>query len=727
MKLQTKILIPIFTMLILSFLITGIISAFSTRNIESDVMNQMDEKNIALAQTLAFMIEEDENKLEYDKMVRLARLFGVDEVHVTDENGILLWGNVIDFYGFDFSTSDQTRPLLAILRTPSLAIAQEPQPRGSDGVMFQYVSVARTDKKGIVQIGVSMETVQKIRNVGNNALLTIVFFGSAATLLSSLIIFFIVKKTITNPLAGIQMMAENVAKGNLNINIDTSSKDETGMLAKSFKEMIAVINMLINAINEMGRSYQIDGDIEAKIDGSRFDGSYRDVADSINNLMDNLVNEIIKFFDCLTKFNDGNFSADMPKLPGKKIVMNNALDNMRNNLNAVNKDISTLVFNAINGELSNKVDVNVYKGDWAVLMNELNRLMEAIIAPIKEASEVLGYVSAGDFNHMMNGSYKGDFHEIKESINTTVTNIASYINEISGVLNALANNDLNQDIKREYVGKFLDIKTALLKIIAEFNIIISSISSASDQVDSGAKMVSESSMKLATGATEQASSIEELNATIQTINENTLQNADKAKTADELSDKLKINAEKGNNDMSHMLEAINSIKDSSDKISKIIKFIEDIALQTNLLALNAAVEAARAGVHGKGFSVVAEEVRNLAQKTAVSAKDTAELIEESINRVNDGTEIAGKTGETLKTIVDEVTMVADIIKYITNSTEEQAVGIVQVMNGVNQITDVVQDNAASAEEAASASQELASQSEVLKNMIGVFKLKSVDY
>jgi len=236
-------------------------------------------------------------------------------------------------------------------------------------------------------------------------------------------------------------------------------------------------------------------------------------------------------------------------------------------------------------------------------------------------------------------------------------------------------------------------------------------------------MISESSMSLATGATEQASSVEELNATIQTINENTLKNADNAKEANKLSGDLKIYAVKGNEDMDHMLESMNSIKDSSNRISKIIKVIEDIAFQTNLLALNAAVEAARAGAHGKGFSVVADEVRSLAGKTSVSAKETAELIEEAISRVNDGTNVANQTDEALKSIVSETSKVADIITSISKASDEQALAIGQVMVGINQITDVVQNNSASAEESASASQELANQSDVLRGMISVFKLK----
>jgi len=557
----------------------------------------------------------------------------------------------------------------------------------------------------------------------NNLILIVVLITICIVAVVAVVMYIIVSRTVSKPIKNLADIAENVAKGNLNVNIETSAKDETGVLAKSFADMISVINSLIAEINELGRGFQVTGDLDMKLDSTHFNGSYREVTESINNTMGGIIGEIVNFLECLSKFSEGDFNADIPKLPGKKIIMNQTLDNMRGNLKSVSKDMGTLVNNAIQGKLSAKVDVSAYKGDWAVLMHELNRLMEVIIEPISEASEVLSHVSKGTFDHKMDGDYKGDFLVIKEAMNTTVGNIASYIDEISGVLGSLAEDDFDQDIKREYVGMFSSIKNALLNIIAKFNNVISSIASASDQVASGARMISESSMNLATGATEQASSVEELSATIQTINENTTQNAESARIAKKLSDELKVYAEKGNEDMDQMLSSMNGIKDSSSKIAKIIKVIEDIAFQTNLLALNAAVEAARAGAHGKGFSVVADEVRSLASKTTVSAKETAELIEEAISRVDDGTEIANQTDDALKAIVSEAVKVADVITNISKASDEQAVAIGQVMTGINQITNVVQQNSASAEESASASEELASQSDVLKNMVSVFKLK----
>jgi methyl-accepting chemotaxis protein len=308
-------------------------------------------------------------------------------------------------------------------------------------------------------------------------------------------------------------------------------------------------------------------------------------------------------------------------------------------------------------------------------------------------------------------------------VNNTVTNVASYIDEISLVLDGLANNNLNQNITREYVGRFSNIKSSLLNIISTFNRVITEILSASEQVAAGSRSISESSMTLAQGATEQASSAQELNATVHTINESTIQNAQNAKQAEKLSTESKINANKGDEAMGKMLKAMDSIKESSNGISKIIKAIEDIAFQTNLLALNAAVEAARAGEHGKGFAVVAEEVRSLAGRSQTSVRETSELIEESVARVNEGMSIANETAGTLRQIIGGVSDVSEIITNINAASQEQANSINQVLEGISQITEVVQTNSASSEESASAAEELSSQADVLKGLVEVFKLR----
>lgn len=301
--------------------------------------------------------------------------------------------------------------------------------------------------------------------------------------------------------------------------------------------------------------------------------------------------------------------------------------------------------------------------------------------------------------------------------------ISKPLNRLVTAANKIADGDLDVSIDVNSKDEVGVLASAFGKMNDNLNDVLSKISFAAEQVSSGSRQVSDSSMALSQGATEQASSVEELTASLEEIASQTKQNAESANQANSLAEAARGNAIQGNSQMKEMLKAMEEINDSSGNISKIIKVIDEIAFQTNILALNAAVEAARAGQHGKGFAVVAEEVRNLAARSANAAKETTEMIEGSIKKVEGGTRIANQTADALNKIVEDISRVANLVGDIAVASNEQASGIAQVNQGIMQVSEVVQTNSATSEESAAASEELSSQAELLKEQVARFRLR----
>ncbi len=305
--------------------------------------------------------------------------------------------------------------------------------------------------------------------------------------------------------------------------------------------------------------------------------------------------------------------------------------------------------------------------------------------------------------------------------------ICNPIKELLAHANKVANGDLDVIIDINTKDEVGQLASSFRTMTDNMNEVMGNINDAAEQVASGSTLVSDSSMVLSQGATEQASSIEQLTASIEEISVQTKQNAESANRANTLAEAAKGNAVQGNSHMREMLTAMDAINDSSNNISRIIKVIDEIAFQTNILALNAAVEAARAGQHGKGFAVVAEEVRNLAARSASAAKETTDMIEGSIKKVEGGTKIAKETAEALDKIVEDITVVANLVGDIASASNEQASGISQINQGIMQVSEVVQSNSATSEETAAASEELSSQAMMLKDQVNRFKLRRTNF
>ena len=343
------------------------------------------------------------------------------------------------------------------------------------------------------------------------------------------------------------------------------------------------------------------------------------------------------------------------------------------------------------------------------------------VRSLKKVVGVVNQVADGDLQIVIE---KGRKDEIG-SLLSAVDNMVEKLNQVCSALESLAQGNLCYEIEVD-VTKKDELRKALLKVRDDLSSMVGQQISSSQQISSGSVSVSDFSQALSQGATESAASLEEISSSLNEMASQTKLNADNATQVNLLSKEAREAAEDGNNKMERMVTAMADISAAGQNINKIIKVIDEIAFQTNLLALNAAVEAARAGQHGKGFAVVAEEVRNLAARSAKAASETAELIEGSVQKTENGVTIANQTAESLKNIFNGVSKVSDLAEEIAAASNEQAEGISQINQGLNQIDQVIQQNTATAEESASAAEELSSQAAELLGMLNRFQLQGQD-
>ncbi|MBQ3842192.1 MAG: methyl-accepting chemotaxis protein [Ruminiclostridium sp.] len=350
--------------------------------------------------------------------------------------------------------------------------------------------------------------------------------------------------------------------------------------------------------------------------------------------------------------------------------------------------------------------------------------MKRVTAPLEQAENYAGEMLVGKLdstsvNYKFADDEIGKFVEVLRSAKHGMNDV---VGDSSRILQAMAEGDFTETPKVDYPGVFEDIERSILKIENDLGAALGNMNTSSDEVLSSSNQMAEGSQSLADGTTRQASAIQEISATIAEVSAQISNTAQNAAQAGELSRQTQDKVNRQDAEIQSMVSAMNEISDTSKEIGKIIKTIDDIAFQTNILALNAAVEAARAGDAGKGFAVVADEVRNLASKSAEAAQSTSSLITASIDAVDKGSKIALATAESMKEVKDMSSQTTSLITEIATASAEETHSIRQITTGIEQISQVIQTNSATAEETAASCEELSGQSRLLKDQVSRFRI-----
>jgi len=371
------------------------------------------------------------------------------------------------------------------------------------------------------------------------------------------------------------------------------------------------------------------------------------------------------------------------------------------------------------------LDAQMYANASIVLVCGLIALFFAymvyrsITGPINQAVQIFSKIQHGDLSSQIDTRGSDESAQLLQALDAMQNSLGA-IEDVGRMLKAMGAGDMKTRITGSYEGTFESLKNDANKLADILVGVVGNIQETTSAVKIAASEISEGNKNLSNRTENQAASLEQTAASMEEITSTIKQNTENAREADQLSAVARDTAEEGGKVVSRAIEAMNTINESSTKIADIISVIDEIAFQTNLLALNASVEAARAGEQGRGFAVVAGEVRNLAGRSATAAKEIKELIEDSVGKVEEGSELVNHSGETLKEIMASVTKVSDIVSEITAASEEQSLGIEEMNRAITQIDEVTQQNTALVEEVAAASEATGDQAADLERQIMFF-------
>ena len=445
--------------------------------------------------------------------------------------------------------------------------------------------------------------------------------------------------------------------------------------------------------------------------------------------LENFGNNISKWINIGNEILTAINNKDMAK--ANKLILNDCpevLDVIIEQVSLIGDKISTNVQDGIQGTtryigIVMIIIIVIIIIGLILITKVVQAIIESISNPVEEIKAAALEMAKGNYDLEIEYTSEDEIGVLADCMREMILFTKDNISNITEVLNKFAEGNFDVEIEDNYIGEFIEIKESLEKIVDSINNTFYDIKIVTEQVKDGSEQVASTAQIISEGAINQAGIIQELMAAIGQINEKVKVSTEQANSTNVLTRELGNQIELNNEKMNEMVTSMNKIEESSINIKSIINTIYSISEQTNLLALNAAIEAARAGESGKGFAVVADEIRKLAEESSVAVKNTEILIEDSINNVNDGKNVADEASEALSAVVGKAKEAVELIGTIAELTEQGAMSISEVYNGIDQIAEVVESNTAISEESAAASEELSSQSESLQNMIDKFKLR----
>ena len=477
----------------------------------------------------------------------------------------------------------------------------------------------------------------------------------------------------------------------------------------------------ITQVTEFLNNVSSQFDFKARIKLNSKDET-KQMGEAVNQLLSQLDHAFLDTNEVLDSLVAGDFTRRIQK----QYVGD--LDQLKQNVNQTAENIAnvmTLTNQALDWMSSGQFEKTVSHqatGDYKAILDKVSATLSNLNEIIVDIDGVMKKVADGDFLQRVKAPAKGQLGSMKSNINDTMQQLESVVGDIVQVMQAQSKGDLTKAVTVDCSGQLLGLKDSINHNANNLNDIILKVQHIAQEVNQAAKEVAQGALDLSDRVQQNAASVEEGSATMEEFSSAVLNNAESAKQATQLEQEVQQQAKQAASVMEQTIEAMSAIQESSHKIADIVTIIDGIAFQTNLLALNAAVEAARAGDHGRGFAVVAGEVRSLAGKSAEAAKDISRLINESVGRINQGTQLAGESGEAINGITQRIETVAEMSEQIATASQEQTNGVQQLQQVINSIDGATQQNAALVEETSAAAESLSDQARGLETEMDFFTI-----
>lgn len=436
-----------------------------------------------------------------------------------------------------------------------------------------------------------------------------------------------------------------------------------------------------------------------------------------NQLLSRLETSISETNQVLEAIADGDFSKRVSaNLGGHLLRLKEGVNRSADSVEFSMQQLSLVMKALDNGDFNVRMDKDVAED----FRNQVHGALETMSTVISETIHVMDNMQNGNFSARITIPAKGDLETLTQKINHSMSALEAAVADFSSIASSQSKGNLTQTISQHYPGELGKVRDGINQTAKKLMEVISQAARVSTIVDESSYQVSNSTRELSQRILEQAAFIEETSSTMEEMNGTVKANTENANNASNEAETVQTTAKNGESVMLKTIEAMNAIQESSHKIVDIVTLIDSIAFQTNLLALNAAVEAARAGEHGRGFAVVAGEVRSLAQKSADASREIKALIEETVERVNQGSTLAEESGEVLNHINASIESMADMIHQIASASVEQAQGIGQVHQAITSIDSTIQQNATLVESTLSSAQKMNEHSHSLKQEMSFF-------